>query len=148
MLAAAQPSISSSSSLPLRHYEFLPLYNESTPYMEKELVHRQEVVPGGAGVTNRGMRGGEKKKRKYLAMRPGQCSNLATTICGGRKVAWEPQKAALPQVPCIVMSLLFSFNRQPPSPPRSKTTHGTADMQSLQGSRLYDWLSAWIPQFT
>ena len=66
----------------------------------------------------------------------------------GGKVAWEPQRAALPKVPCIAMSLLFSFNRQPPSPPRSKTTHGTADMQSLQGSRLYDWLSAWIPQFT
>ena len=142
MLAAARPSTCSSSRLPLRHYEFLPLYNESTPYMEKELVHRQEVVPGGAGVTNRGMGEWEKKKGKYLAMRPGQCSNLATTICGGRKVAWEPQKAALPQVPCIAMSLLFSFNRQPPSPPRSKTTHGTADMQSLQGSRLYDWLSA------
>ena len=138
MLAAAQPSISPSSKLPLRHYEFLPLYSESTPYIKKELVHQQEVVPGEGGVTNRGMRGGEKKKG----------NNLATTICGGGKVAWEPQKAALPQVPCIVMSLLFSFNRLPPSPPRSKTTHGTADMQSLQGSRLYDWLSAWIPQFT
>ena len=60
MLAAAQPSISSSSRLPLRHYESLPLYNESTPYMEKELVHRQEVGPGGLGLTNRGMRRGEK----------------------------------------------------------------------------------------
>ena len=118
MLAAAQPSISSASRLPLRHYEFLPLYNESTPYMEKELVHRQEVVPGGAGVTNRGMGEWGKKKGKYLAMRPGQCSNLATTICGGRKVAWEPQKAALPQVPCIVMSLLFSSHLPRPAPRR------------------------------
>jgi hypothetical protein len=62
MFAAAQPSISSFSRLLLRHYEFRPLYNESTPYMEKELVHRQEVVPGVPGLTNRGMRGGEKEK--------------------------------------------------------------------------------------
>ena len=49
MLAAARPSTCSSSRLPLRHYEFLPLYNESTPYIEKDLVNRQEVGPGVTG---------------------------------------------------------------------------------------------------
>ena len=51
-------------------------------------------------------------------------------------MAWEPQRAAHPKVPCIAMILLLSLLRQPPSPPRFKTTHGTDDVQSPQGSRV------------
>ena len=51
-------------------------------------------------------------------------------------MAWEPQRAAHPKVPCIGMILLLSLLRQPPSPPRFKTTHGTDDVQSPQGSRV------------